>query len=215
MHLIFPKSTDRYLRIALSGLILGGAAAAGVAAYVLHPRQMETGYMPKQPVAYSHKLHAGNLGMDCRYCHSTVESSAFAAIPATETCMNCHAQVKKDSPLLQPVRESLANDRPVPWVRVHRLPDYVYFNHSAHVNAGVSCVSCHGRVDQMVEVKQVQPLTMAWCLDCHRAPAAHIRPVELVTRLDWKPAGDAAEIGRELIAKHGIKPPTNCSGCHR
>jgi hypothetical protein len=215
MHLIFPKSIDRNLRIALSVFIVAGAAVTGVAAYLLHPRQVETGYMPMQPVAYSHKLHAGNLGMDCRYCHSSAELSAQAAIPATETCMNCHARVRKDSPRLQAVRESYATNRPIPWVRVHDLPDYVYFNHSAHVNAGVSCVSCHGRVDQMVEVKQVQPLTMAWCLDCHRDPAAHIRPKELVTRLDWTPPGDAAEIGRALIAKHGIKPPTNCSGCHR
>ncbi len=196
-------------------MLLAGGVAAALGAYFLSPRQTETGYMPKQPVSYSHKLHAGNLGMDCRYCHSTVETSAQAVIPATETCMNCHAQVKKDSPLLQPVRESFATGQPIPWIRIHRVPDYVYFSHAAHVNAGVSCVSCHGRVDQMAEVKQVQPLTMAWCLECHRDPGPFIRPKQLVTKLDWKPEGDPAAMGRELVVKHGIKPPVNCSGCHR
>lgn len=168
-----------------------------------------------QPVPYSHKLHAGDLGIDCRYCHSTVEVSNVAVVPAAETCMNCHARVKTDSPLLQPVRDSYASGRPVEWVRVHRLPDYVYFSHRAHLAAGVSCVSCHGRIDQMAEVKQVKPLTMAWCLECHRDPAPNIRPRELVTKLDWKPEGDPAALGRELIAKNDIHPPTNCSGCHR
>ncbi len=129
--------------------------------------------------------------------------------------MNCHKTVRKDSPLLEEVRESYSSGQPIPWVRVHKLPDYVYFNHSAHVNAGVSCASCHGRVDQMVEVKQVKPLTMAWCLECHRDPAPNIRPRELVTRLDWKPAGDPRIIGAELVQKLKINPPTNCSGCHR
>ncbi|HOL73927.1 MAG TPA: cytochrome c3 family protein [Bryobacteraceae bacterium] len=179
------------------------------------PNRAETGYSPVQPVEYSHKLHAGNLGMDCRYCHSTVEHSGFAAPPTTETCMNCHKMVKPDSPLLQPVRESYASGRPIPWVRVHSLPDYVYFNHAAHVNAGVSCVTCHGRVDQMVQVRQVEPLTMKWCVDCHRDPAPHIRPRELVTKLDWQPDGDPAEIGRRLMAENNIHPPENCSGCHR
>jgi len=183
--------------------------------YVARPQFTEVGYSPVQPVAYSHKLHAGNLGMDCRYCHIGVEQSAHAGIPPAEVCMNCHARVKKDSPLLARVRESYESGQPIPWVRIHRLPDYVHFNHQAHVNAGVSCVSCHGRVDQMVEVRQVEPLSMAWCLDCHRNPAPFVRPPELVTRLDWQPDRDPAEIGRELIAARGINPPQNCSACHR
>lgn len=215
MNPIFPKSTDRYFRILLISVLAGGAVATALGMYLLHPQRLETGYTPVQPVAYSHKLHAGNLGMDCRYCHTAVETAAHANIPATETCMNCHATVRKDSPLLQQVRESYSSGQPIPWVRVHKLPDYVYFNHSAHVNAGVSCASCHGRVDQMVEVKQVKPLTMAWCLECHRDPAPNIRPKELVTRLDWKPAGDPRVIGAELVQKLKINPPTNCSGCHR
>ena len=129
--------------------------------------------------------------------------------------MNCHVRVKDKSPKLQPVRESYATGNPVPWVKVHRLPDYVYFNHQAHVTAGVSCVHCHGRVDQMTEVRMVQPLSMAWCLDCHRNPAPNVRPVEYVTKLDWKPEGDPAELGRRLIQAKHINPPQNCSGCHR
>jgi len=212
---IFPKSADRILRLGAAVVAVVGAGALGLAAYLAHPTRIDTGYSPVQPVAFSHKLHAGNLGMDCRYCHSTVEKSGYAAVPATEVCMNCHVRVKPDSPLLQRVRESYATGEPVPWVKVHKLADYAYFNHQAHVTAGVSCVSCHGRVDQMIEVKQVQPLSMAWCLDCHRNPAPHIRPAALVTRLDWTPDRDPAEIGRELIAAKKIHPPVNCSGCHR
>lgn len=215
MGLIFDKQFDSNLRGAVAGVALLLLGAGGLVAFLTYPPRMETGYMPRQPVPYSHKLHAGNLGMDCRYCHSTVERSGYAAIPGTQVCMNCHTKVKDKSPSLKPVRESYASGKPVEWIKVHWLPDYVFFNHSVHVSSGVSCVSCHGRVDQMVEVRQVEPLTMAWCLDCHRDPAARIRPTELVTKLDWKPERDPAEIGRELIAQKNLRPPTNCSGCHR
>jgi hypothetical protein len=129
--------------------------------------------------------------------------------------MKCHMQVKKDSPRLAVLREAADTGKPIQWVQIHRLPDFVYFSHQAHLSAGVSCVSCHGRIDQMIEVKQEKPLNMAWCLECHRNPEANIRPAELVTKLDWVPDGDPAEIGREIIAKKHIEPPTNCSGCHR
>jgi hypothetical protein len=144
-----------------------------------------------------------------------VYRGAFAAIPGTEVCMGCHSNVKTTSPRLEPVRASYATGEPIPWIKVHDLPDYVFFNHSSHVTAGVSCVSCHGRVDQEVEVRQQEPLNMAWCVDCHRNPAPRIRPADLVTKLDWVPDRDPAEIGREIIAQKGINPPTNCSGCHR
>jgi menaquinone reductase, multiheme cytochrome c subunit len=199
----------------MSVILLVAAGAISLSAYLFHPGRADVGYQPVQPVPYSHKLHAGNLGMDCRYCHSTVDVSSYAAVPATETCMNCHSRVKTDSEQLQFVRESYATGNPIPWVRIHKLPDYVYFSHQAHLGAGVSCVSCHGRVDQMAEVRQVKPLSMAWCLECHRDPAPNLRPRALVTKLDWKPERDPAEIGRELIAKNHIHPPTNCSGCHR
>lgn len=215
MPLIFPKSTDKYVRLgglALAVMALGGA---GMAVYLGHPQVVDTGYTPVQPVPYSHKLHAGDLGMDCYYCHYTANKSGYAAVPATQVCMNCHQRVRPTSPRLAQVRTSYETGKPIPWVRVHRLPDFVYFNHQAHVTAGVSCVSCHGRVDQMIEVKQVQPLSMAWCLDCHRNPAPNIRPVEQVTNLAWKPEGDPAATGHQLIQAKGINPPQNCSGCHR
>jgi hypothetical protein len=196
-------------------LAIGGGAGFLAAAYLLQPDLRNTGYAPVQPVEYSHKLHAGDLGMDCRYCHYTVEQTGYAAVPQTEVCMNCHVRVKADSPLLQPVRDSYATGEPIPWVQVHVLPDYAYFNHQAHVTAGVSCVSCHGRVDQMIVVQQEEPLTMAWCLDCHRNPAANIRPADQVTNLGWQPDRDPEVIGRELIEAQGINPPTDCVGCHR
>jgi hypothetical protein len=215
MHPIFSRTADKILKVSLVAGLIALALGIGFASWIFHPNRTEVGYAPKQPVAYSHKLHAGDLGIDCRYCHYTVESAAMAAPPPTEICMNCHTRVGANSAALAPVRESYAQGTPIPWVRVHRLPDFVYFNHSAHVAAGVSCVSCHGRVDQMIEVKQVQPLHMAWCLDCHRDPASRIRPPELVTKLDWVPERDPAEIGREIIRARGISPPTDCSGCHR
>jgi len=212
---VFSRQSDRYFRIFLAVLLMAVLGSVTLFSFVSRPQFTEVGYSPVQPVAYSHKLHAGNLGMDCRYCHIGVEQSAHAGVPPAEVCMNCHARVKKDSPLLARVRESYESGQPIPWVRIHRLPDYVQFNHQAHVVAGVSCVSCHGRVDQMVEVRQVEPLSMAWCLDCHRNPAPYVRPPELVTRLDWQPDRDPVEIGRELIAARGINPPLQCSACHR
>jgi len=215
MSAIFGKSTDKYFRLIVLLLLAGGGGALAIVVYLGSPQVRETGYAPTQPVPYSHKLHAGNLGMDCRYCHYTVEKAAFAAVPQTEVCMNCHVRVKKDSELLQPVRDSYASGRPIPWVKIHDLPDYVYFSHQAHVTAGVSCVSCHGRVDQMIVVRQVEPLSMAWCVDCHRDPAARLRPADQVTNLGWQPDRDPAAIGREIMEAKGINPPTNCSGCHR
>lgn len=215
MAAIFPKTADKYIRLTGAAIVLFAVTGVGLYAYWSHPIVTETGYSPIQPVPYSHKLHAGDLGMDCFYCHSTVYKAAYAALPSTETCMNCHTKVRAESPRLTKVRESYATGESIPWVKVHKLPDYVYFNHQAHVSAGVSCVSCHGRIDQMIEVKQVKPLNMGWCLSCHRDPAPNIRPVEFVTNLAWQPDRDPAEIGRELIAAKHIAPPTNCSGCHR
>lgn len=217
MKPIFPKSLDFIVRAI--GAFLGISILTGVAAYTYFtlPTVIDTGYRPEQPVPYSHKLHAGNLGMDCYYCHNTVMKAGHAAVPATETCMNCHTRVKSDSAALAPIRASYATGEPVKWVKIHALPDYAYFNHSAHLSAGVSCVSCHGRVDQMVEVTQVKPLNMGWCLECHRNPAPNLRPTEFVTKLDWEPpAGKTAtEIGLEIVKAKGINPPVNCGGCHR
>jgi hypothetical protein len=155
--------------------------------------------------------------MDCRYCHNTVEEAGHAAVPPTQTCMNCHTMIWTKSAKLLPVRESWATGNPVEWTKVHDLPDFVYFNHSAHVTRGVGCVSCHGRIDQMPEVYQFAPLSMGWCLDCHRAPEANLRPPEEVTNMTWKPEGDVDRVayGKMLREKNHINPPTDCSTCHR
>lgn len=215
MAVIFPKSSDIILKVLGAVIALGAVGATAAYTYYTWPTVIDTGYQPAQPIPYSHKLHAGQMGLDCYYCHNTVYRANFAAVPSQTTCMKCHMQVKKDSPRLALLREAADTGKPIQWVQIHRLPDYVYFSHQAHLSAGVSCVSCHGRIDQMIEVQQVKPLNMAWCLECHRNPEANIRPAELVTKLDWVPDRDPAEIGREIIAKKHIEPPTNCSGCHR
>jgi menaquinone reductase, multiheme cytochrome c subunit len=211
---VFPPWTNR-VRVLLGAGALGGLLyAVTIVWFGFSPKTTDAGYQPKQPVPYSHALHVGKLGLDCRYCHSTVEVAGHAAIPASETCMNCHKTIRAQSPLLQPVRDSVATNTPVPWVRVHDLPDYVYFNHSAHVTRGVGCVSCHGRVDKMEEVYQDKTLAMGFCLDCHRAPENHLRPQEMVTKLDWQPE-DQLAMGQKIKAENHINPPTDCSTCHR
>jgi menaquinone reductase, multiheme cytochrome c subunit len=194
-------------------------------AYGASPAVMDAGYQPEQPVAYSHRLHAGELGIDCRYCHSTVEYSAAAGVPPTQTCMNCHANIypNKGDPnkdKLARIVESYTTGKPVPWVRVHDLPDYVYFDHSAHINRGVGCVDCHGRIDTMDVVYQHEPLSMGWCLNCHRDPEPHLRPRELVTQMDWKPeigtdANRRREYGAGIRKIYHTNPSTDCSTCHR
>ena len=211
----FPKWTNS-LRVAI------GIAAVGIPAYLVlliaygtHAKTTAVGYMPEQPVPYSHALHAGQLGIDCRYCHPTVESAAFAALPPTQTCMNCHQKIRANSEKLIAVRESFATGLPIPWIRVHDLPDYVYFNHSAHVSRGVGCVSCHGRIDRMETVYQTQPLTMGWCLGCHRNPEPSLRPLENVTTMDWVAAEDPSVLGSRLREERKINPSTDCATCHR
>ena len=211
----FPEWTNRLrpaLAIGLIGLPIYLIVLIG---YGTSARTTAVGYQPRQPVEFSHELHAGQLGIDCRYCHTSVEEAATASVPPTQTCMNCHQKVRAESPKLIPVRESFATGMPITWVRIHDLPDYVYFNHSAHVARGVGCVSCHGRVDKMAEVHQDQPLTMGWCLDCHRNPEPHLRPVEFVTDLDWVPTEDPLALGKRLREQHDINPSTDCYTCHR
>jgi hypothetical protein len=212
---IFPKWTLRIPLYAALGLPLAAATAVGAVWYWGSPRFTDVGYRPRQPVAYSHELHVGTLGLDCRYCHATVERSAVANVPPTQVCMNCHFVIKPDSPLVQPVRESFDQSRPLRWVRVHNLPDYAYFQHAAHVRAGVGCVSCHGRIDRMPVVTQAQPLSMGWCLDCHRDPASSLRPADAVTDMEWFPPRDQEEWAAQTIREKSIAPPEDCSGCHR
>ena len=211
----FPRWTNRI------PLLLAVASAAGAAAtvfgvwYWFSPEYTDVGYSPVQPVPFSHRLHAGELGMDCRYCHNTVERGAKAAIPATETCMNCHRTIQSKSEKLAPVRSSDATGDPVPWVRVHMLPDYAYFDHSAHLAAGVGCATCHGRIDEMERVRQEKPLSMGWCLDCHRDPTPNLREVSMITSMTWNAADTGYEPSKDPARKLMPTPPTNCSGCHR
>ena len=212
---IFPPWFDKLVK--LGGLVVGGGAVyvALLAAYGASPTALNVGYQPVQPVENSHRLHVGELGMDCRYCHNTVMDAAKAAVPPTQTCMNCHSMVRKDSEKLLLLNESYTTGLPIPWVRVHDLPDFVYFDHSAHVNRGVGCVSCHGRVDKMEVVYQAERLSMGWCLECHREPEKHLRPKDQITSMDWIPEEDQESLGRRLRKEYEINPSTDCSTCHR
>ena len=209
------------LVLLVGAALAGGGVAAGVTMY-LTPKYTRAGYQPVQPVPFSHKIHAGQLGVDCRYCHNGVEKSWFSNLPGASTCMNCHNQVLKDDSRLAIVRQSAANNTPVPWVQVHIVPDYVYFNHSVHVTRGISCVSCHGRVDQMTEVREVKSMSMSFCLDCHRNPAAQIRPVDKVTNLGWTWSTNGVEAehlqtieGKKLAEHMRVESLQSCSACHR
>jgi len=196
-----------------------------VVSFWFSPKHTDVGYQPYQPIPYSHKLHAGSLGMDCRYCHRNVEEGATASIPDADTCYGCHKVVKKDSVQLELLRAAFTgdgrDDHPIEWVKVHLLPDYAYFNHAVHISANVGCASCHGRVDQMEIVRQVEPLSMGWCLECHRDPSAHIRPLNVsVTQMDWQPTDASIAAAKKLLdwneqAAPALNPPVHCSACHR
>ncbi len=170
----------------------------------------------EQPVPFSHKHHVAGLGIDCRYCHTTVETSGFAGIPPTKTCMNCHSSMWSDSPMLEPVRESFRADKSLEWTRVHDLPDYVYFDHSIHIKKGVGCATCHGRVDQMPLVSKEKTLHMKWCLECHRNPEKFVRPRDQVFNMSWQiPASEQEKLGPQLVKEYNIQKRTDCSVCHR
>ncbi len=217
----FPREWRRYLRLVLGvGAALFVLSVAGIAYYAT-PKYWRVGYEPIQPIRFSHKLHAGELGMDCLYCHNHVEESPHSNVPSTGTCLNCHGEtrgnIRAQEPAFAPLRAAAARGLPLRWSRVHRVPDYAYFNHAVHVRRGVSCVSCHGRVDEMEVVRHVEPLSMGWCLDCHRNPAPHLRPADVVTDLAWSAETDGSheEFVDELLREVGIQPPENCAGCHR
>ena len=172
----------------------------------------------EQPIQFSHAHHAGGMGIDCRYCHTSVETSAFAGIPPTKTCMNCHSQLWNTAPILEPVRASFRDDKPLSWVRVHDLPDFVYFNHGIHVNKGVGCATCHGQVDKMPLVYQNATLMMNWCLDCHRNPEKYVRPRDQVFNMNWERPADDPDLGARLVKEYKIgtvEQLTSCSTCHR
>src|SRR6204780_442295 len=215
---IFPKWTNNLPRNILIGALLAGTAVTAGATYYFTPKYTQVGYQPIQPVAFPHSVHVTQLGLDCRYCHNGVEKSWYSNIPATSVCMNCHNQVLKDDPRLAVVRDSAASGRPIEWVQIHKLPDYAYFNHSVHVNRGVSCVECHGQINHMDEVYHAKPLSMKFCLNCHRDPAMHLRRLDKITDLDWKPTDNVTDLasaqrhlGEQLVKDWGTQSLQNCS----
>jgi hypothetical protein len=227
---VFPKWSNWLPLKLAAALVLLGATAVGAWYYYVTPEYMRVGYQPDQPVWYSHKIHVEQLGMDCRYCHSYVDKSNHSNVPSTQTCMNCHSYVQTNSPRLEPVRQSWETGESIDWVRIHQAPDYVYFNHAVHVNRGISCVDCHGQVNEMDVVWHDQSQTMAWCLDCHRNPQNHLRPLDKVYDLTWSPEKEGEtmvvegqtlenptqqEIGLILKTAWQVQPPETCAACHR
>jgi len=208
---IFPRSLNKLpMLLGAVGTVVP-AILVVVVWYYVTPKHFQVGYQPTQPVPYSHRLHVGQMGMDCRYCHANVEVSAKAMIPPTQVCMGCHAMVKTDSARLAPVRASFESGKPVEWVHIHHEPGYVFFDHSAHLAVGVGCVTCHGRIDRMEVVRDELPVTsMGWCIECHRDPKPNLRPKDQITNMDWKPSDAPAG-----WAAPDVHPPQNCSGCHR
>ena len=216
MAMIFQPHSNRLFWQILASCVLAITFLATASWCALRPEFTRVGYAPEQPVPFSHELHTGSLGMSCIYCHSNVEQSPHATVPDTQVCMNCHRTVKAASPLLSEVRASFDKGFPVEWKRVHRLPDYAFFNHALHVNRGVGCVSCHGQVNEMRVIEHEKPLSMSWCLSCHRHPESHLRPAAEATNLFWKPpATGQKEFGFTLKEQLHVNPPQSCQGCHR
>ncbi len=219
MSQIFPRSANAIARMSLAGalalVILGGWLLLTLMRSSWLTRQNE---VVEQPIQFSHAHHVGGEGIDCRYCHTSVETSNFAGIPPTKTCMNCHSVLWTNAPILEPVRASLRDDTPLTWIRVHDLPDFVYFSHKIHIRQGVGCTTCHGAIDKMPLVYQAQPLQMEWCLDCHRAPEKYLRPREQVFNVNYEPPADQIALGLRLKSEYnvaGVRHLTSCSVCHR
>lgn len=216
MPQLFRPYSNTLARASLLGLVLLILAIAwGGYLYTHSNYATRVGVPLSQPVPFSHAHHVGGLGLDCRYCHTTVESSSFAGMPATQTCMTCHSYVWRDSPTLAPVRESFASGKPLEWARVNNLPDYVYFDHRMHVSKGIGCVSCHGRVDQMPLTWKAESFRMSWCMDCHRAPEKHVRPREAVFDMAWTPPAGFDRAALAQAYHLDSRRMSNCYVCHR
>jgi hypothetical protein len=219
MPQVFPKAANPWSRASLVGLLFLVLSAGWFVAMIQRSDYVTAAnQFIEQPVQFSHQHHVGGIGIDCRYCHTSVEVSSSAGIPPTKTCINCHSQIWAESPYLEPVRASFREDRPLRWIRVHDLPDFVYFNHSIHVNKGVGCETCHGRVDRMPLMVQQASLQMEWCLDCHRDPARFVRPREAVFQMGYQPEGSQRDVGERLVRDYRIadaRHMTSCSVCHR
>jgi Cytochrome c7 and related cytochrome c len=216
MRPLFPAWSDTVFRLCLC-LVAAGIVVvpASMILWARTPYTTKEDDPIQQPVIFDHRHHVRDDGIDCFYCHYEAKRSKYAAAPPTSVCMNCHSQVWQESARLQPVRASWFDDRPIHWRRVHQVPGFVYFDHSAHVSHGVGCSECHGRVDLMPEVHPVAPLTMEWCLDCHRDPDPHLRPSNEITNMEWNPTRPRREIGAEVRRELHVLPPVNCTACHR
>ena len=213
---VFGQGSNAVARASILGLALGLVGVfVGLLLVVRSPYATGVGQPVEQPVPFSHKHHVTDDGIDCRYCHTGVETSSFAGIPPTQTCMNCHSQIWSQSPVLEPVRQSFQSGEPLEWNRVHVLGDFVYFDHSIHVQKGIGCATCHGQVDQMPLTWKAESMQMSWCLECHRNPERFIRPREEVFNMDWKPPPNQEELGRQLMAEYHVQSLTSCSTCHR
>ncbi len=213
---IFNRSANFIAKASIVGLVLVVGSLLGLLttanrwSWVNNQRVVR-----EQPIQFSHQHHVQTIGLDCRYCHTSAETSTFAGIPPTKTCMNCHSQIWITSPYLEPVRSSFRDNRSLRWVRVHDLPDFAYFNHSVHVKKGVGCETCHGRVDKMPLMLQENSLQMEWCLDCHRNPAQYLRPRSEIYTMGYRPAESQAVVGARLMKEYHVNPRTSCSTCHR
>ncbi len=218
MSQIFHPSANTFAKVTIFGAVFFIVLLAGVGLLLARsPYVTDVGIAREQPVQFSHEHHVNGLGIDCRYCHTSVEVSPYAGMPPTHTCMSCHSQIWNDSPALAPVRESYLTGQPIVWNRVHRVPDYVYFNHSIHVNKGVGCATCHGQIDQMPLVWKAEPMTMEWCLDCHRQPEQQLRPLDQIYNIDWV-AEDQETLGLQLKEAYHVADAyvlTQCYVCHR
>jgi Cytochrome c7 and related cytochrome c len=213
---IFHPSTNTISKFSIFGSVfILVSLVAALAAINESPYITEVGVARSQPVPFSHKHHVGDDGIDCRYCHTSVENSSFAGIPPTKTCMSCHSQIWADSPALAPVRNSFRDDQSIQWTRVHNLPGFVYFDHSIHVHKGIGCSTCHGRVDMMPLTWRENTLYMDWCLECHREPERFVRPREYVFNMDYSPPADQIALGQKLVKEYKIQNLTSCSTCHR
>ena len=219
MPQVFPRSTNTLAKVSLLGsLLLTAFAVWFCLVYARSSYGTGAGVARVQPVPFSHEHHVGGLGIDCRYCHTSVETSFFAGIPPTKTCMNCHQQIWVGADALKPVRESYRTGESIPWQRVHNLPGFVYFDHSIHVQKGVGCASCHGQIDEMQLTRQVPSLLMEWCLDCHRRPENELRPREEVFNMKYQKPPDQVQLGRGLKEEYQVRDAqllTSCSTCHR
>jgi len=216
MAQVFHRSTNTIARLSIYGAAFI-IALLGWAVYELSasPYVTEVNVAKDQPIPFSHKHHVGELGLDCRYCHTAVENSSAAGMPPTQTCMTCHSQIWVNSPMLEPVRASYRDDKSIEWIRVNAVPDFVYFNHSIHVNKGIGCVTCHGPVGDMPLTWRANTLQMGWCLDCHRAPEKYVRPRDQVFNIRYQAPENQEELGKKLVNEYKIQSLTNCSTCHR